>query len=195
MSEPFKKVTVPVPEICQSVALTPEAKALETPGAAAPALFEAMVAQGLYVDAIRFLARGLPKREAVWWACLCARDRLPPEASPVIQAALKAAEDWVYKPTEENRRAAMAKAEAAQFDTPSSWAAVGAFWSGGSMSPVGNPVVPPGEHLTGLAVAGSIMLAAAQTEPQHATERYQQFLAYGANIARGGRGRDGDTAS
>lgn len=195
MSEPFKKVMVPVSEICQSVTLTPEAKALEKPGALAPVLFEAMVSQGLYVDAVRFLARGLPKREAVWWACLCARDRLPPEPSPVILAALKAAEDWVYKPTEENRRAAMAKAEAAQFDTPSSWAAVGAFWSGGSMSPEGNPVVPPGEHLTGLAVAGSIMLAAAQTEPQHATERYQQFLAYGANIARGGRGRDPGAAA
>ena len=195
MSEPFKKVMVPVSEICQSVTLTPEAKALEKPGALAPVLFEAMVSQGLYVDAVRFLARGLPKREAVWWACLCARDRLPPEPSPVILAALKAAEDWVYKPTEENRRAAMAKAEAAQFDTPSSWAAVGAFWSGGSMSPEGNPVVPPGEHLTGLAVAGAIMLAAAQTEPQHATERYQQFLAYGANIARGGRGRDPGAAA
>lgn len=195
MSEPFKKVMVPVSEICQSVTLTPEAKALEKPGALAPVLFEAMVSQGLYVDAVRFLARGLPKREAVWWACLCARDRLPPEPSPVILAALKAAEDWVYKPTEENRRAAMVKAEAAQFDTPSSWAAVGAFWSGGSMSPEGNPVVPPGEHLTGLAVAGSIMLAAAQTEPQHATERYQQFLAYGANIARGGRGRDPGAAA
>jgi hypothetical protein len=195
LSEPFKKVTVPVSEICQSVALTPEAKALETPGATAPSLFAALVSHGLYVDAVRFLARGLPKREAVWWACLCARDRLPPDASPTILAALKAAEDWVYKPTEENRRAAMAKAEAAQFDTPSSWAAVGAFWSGGSLSPAGNPVVPPGEHLTGLAVSGSIMLAAAQSEPQHATERYRQYLAYGANIAQGGRGRDPDAAA
>ncbi|HEV2675036.1 MAG TPA: hypothetical protein VGV37_10890 [Aliidongia sp.] len=194
MSEPFKKVTVPVAEICKGLALTPEAKALETPGAAAPALFDALVSQGLYADAIRFLARGLPKRESVWWACLCARDRLPDDASPEILAALKAAEDWVYKPTEENRRTAMAKAEVAKFETPSAWAAVGAFWSGGSMSPPGNPVVPPGEHLTGLAVAGSIMLAAAQIEPQNANQRYQEFLAYGANIARGGRGRDAATA-
>jgi hypothetical protein len=181
---------MPVPDICQQVALSPEAKALGAPGIAAPALFDAFVAQGLHVDAVRFLARGLPKREAVWWACLCARDRLPPDAPPAVQAALKAAEDWVYKPTEENRRAAWARAEAATFETPSSWAAVGAFWSGGSLSPPENPVVPPGEHLTGLAVAGSIMLAAAQTEPLRAPEHYQQFLAYGANIAAGGRGRD-----
>ncbi|GGF11072.1 hypothetical protein GCM10011611_15890 [Aliidongia dinghuensis] len=190
MSLPFKKVTLPVPDICQGLALTPEAQALNAPGTAAQTLFEALVAQELFADAVRFLARGLPKREAVWWACLCARDRLPPDARPEIEAALKAAEDWVYRPTEENRRAAMAKAEAAQFDTPSSWAAVGAFWSGGSLSPAGNPVVPPAEHLTGLAVSGSIMLSALQTEPQQAPDRYRQFLAYGANIAGGGRGRD-----
>jgi hypothetical protein len=58
------------------------------------------------------------------------------------------------------------------------------------MAPPENPVVPPGEHLTGLAVTGSIMLSATQTEPQFANDRYRQFLDYGLNIARGGRGRD-----
>jgi hypothetical protein len=181
---------MPVADICRGLKLSPEARALGAPGIAAPALFDAFVAERLHADAVRFLARGLPKREAVWWACLCARDRLTPETPPEVLAALKAAEDWVYKPTEENRRTAWAMAEAATFETPSSWAAVGAFWSGGSMSPPGNPVVPPGEELTGLAVAGSIILSAVQTEPLKAPERYQQFLAYGANIAAGGRGRD-----
>jgi hypothetical protein len=194
LSDAFKKVTLPVPEICESITLTPEARALIGADQTAEAVLEALSANGLYADAVRFLARGLPKREAVWWACLCARDRLPPNVSPQVAAALKAAEDWVYKPTEENRRAAMARAEAATFETPSSWAAVGAFWSGGSLSPAGNPVVPPADHLTGVAVAGSVMLAATQTEPQHAAERYKQFLSYGINIANGGRGREAASA-
>ena len=194
-TKPNKLAAVPLPVILQRCAFPPETLESIAGLATVEAVVGKLAAAGQGMEAARVLAHALPKREAVWWACLCARDRLPPEPSPVILAALKAAEDWVYKPTEENRRAAMAKAEAAQFDTPSSWAAVGAFWSGGSMSPEGNPVVPPGEHLTGLAVAGSIMLAAAQTEPQHATERYQQFLAYGANIARGGRGRDPGAAA
>jgi hypothetical protein len=194
LADAFKKVTLPVPEICASAALTPEAKTLIGTDSPAVAVVEALSANGLYADAVRFLARGLPKREAVWWACLCARDRLPADAPPPVAAALQAAEDWVYKPTEENRRIAMARAEAASFETPSSWAALGAFWSGGSLSPAGNPAVPPADHLTGLAVAGSIMLSATQTEPQHATARYRQFLAYGANIANGGRGLEAASA-
>src|SRR5262249_60276058 len=74
--------------------------------------------------------------------------------------AVAAAEAWVYKPTEENRRAAMSKAQATQFDTPCAWAAVAAFWSGGSMAPPDVPVVPPPPFLIGRAVSGAVMRAA-----------------------------------
>lgn len=145
--------------------------------------------RGLFVDAVRFLAHALPKREAVWWACLCARESLAPDAPAAAVAALQAAERWVYGPGEENRREAMARAEAAKFDGPASWAAVAAFWSGGSMAPPEAPVVPPGDTLTAAAVAGSVLLAAVQREPQLAADKYRRFLGFGLDIADGGSGR------
>ena len=40
-----------------------------------------------YTDAVRFLAHALPKREAVWWACLCVRKAAGANPPPPAQAA------------------------------------------------------------------------------------------------------------
>jgi len=112
------------------------------PALDASANLDLLMKRGLLSDAVRFLAHSLPKREAVWWACLCARDMLPADAAPALLAAVQAAEGWVMAPSEEKRREAMVTAEAAGFRAPASWAAVAAFWSGGSMAPPNAPVVP-----------------------------------------------------
>src|SRR5215510_2858278 len=119
-----------------------------------------MVEKAQFVDAVRYLANALLQREAVWWACIAARAALGSAKRPTDLDSVTAAEAWVYKPTEENRRAAMTKAQATQFDTPCAWAAVAAFWSGGSMAPPDVPVVPPPPFLIGRAVSGAVMLAA-----------------------------------
>lgn len=176
-------------EVCGLYTPEPEAAALlsldDTPGD----FLDRLIAQGRLADAARFLAFALPRREAVWWACLCAREVLPVGAKPEVMAALEAAEAWVYKPLEENRRAAMARAEATGFASPCSWAAVGAFWSAGSLGPPDLPAVPPGPELTGTAVSGAITMAAVQTEPEHAEAKYRRFLDYGLDLANGGTGR------
>lgn len=176
-------------EVCRLYTPEPDAAALltldDTPGD----FLDRLIAQGRLADAARFLAFALPRREAVWWACLCARDMLPDGAKPGEVAALEAAEAWVFKPVEDNRRAAMARAEAAGFTSPSSWAAVGAFWSGGSLAPPDLPEVPPGPELTGTAVSSAITIAAVQTQPEHAHAKYRRFLDYGLDIANGGTGR------
>lgn len=176
-------------EVGRRAGLGEEAQALLTETMAPAQFLDLLIEREQYADAVRFLAHALPKREAVWWACLCARGGLPEDAKPPVIEALKAAEAWVLKPVEETRRAAMACAEAAGFDSPSSWAAVGAFWSGGSMAPPDAPPVPPGEELTGTAVAGAVMLAAVQTEPERAEEKFRRFLLQGIDIANGGSGK------
>jgi hypothetical protein len=141
-----------------------------------------------YIDAVRFLAHALPKREAVWWACVCARSKLAPEPEAQELNILGLAEAWVYDPSDANRRAAMAAAEASEFKTPASWAAAAAFWSGGSMAPADLPEVLPAENLTGKAVTAAVMQAVAMGEPDEMEERYRQLLARGLDIARGGNG-------
>jgi hypothetical protein len=172
--------------------LTDEAKPFLKAGAnAAPAgLIGALLAAELQVDAIRVLAMALPRREAAWWACLAARDALPASENPAGDAAaLTAAETWVFKPTEENRRACFAPAQALGFATAASYAGLAVFWSGGSLAPPDAPVViPPGDALTGTAAAAAVLLAAAR-EPAAIKLHYKRALAQGVDIANGGDGR------
>ena len=177
-------------ELCSKFELTPAGRALLGDAMSPEQFLDALVAGGLYADAIAFLTRALPKREAVWWACTCARETTMPEPPERVDAALQAAEAWVYKPNEERRREAQGAAEAAGFDSPESWAAVAAFWSGGSITPPDAPAVAPADDMTAKAVAGAVMLAAVRREPERADERYRLFIEKGRDIADGGTGRE-----
>ena len=154
-----------------------------------PAALEALEADGMATDAVKLVAHALPRREGVWWACMCARATMPAELPPTDRAALDAAEAWVRKPSDENRRAAFAAAEQARFGTPEAWAGVAAFWSGDSMAPVGQPAVPPAPHLAGLAITGAVTLASVRTDPARQPARLARFIASGRDIASGGPGR------
>ena len=185
----LSKITGSTLEICSRFPLTDEARAILQPDLPAEAFVDRLCTAGLWIDAVRFLAHALPKREAVWWGCLASRAALSEAPHAAACGAVEAAEAWVYRPNEDNRRAAMAAATAAGNDNPAGWAARGAFWSGGSLAPTEGPVVPPAETLTGTAVAGAISLAAVQQEPEHAPGKYRLFIVQGLDIAGGGTGR------
>ena len=174
--------------VCQQLELEEEAKQLLNPETSPSDYLRLLIEKNQYPDAIRFLAMALPRRESVWWACVSARGSVSEKTKPQLVAALTAAEAWVYQPTEENRRNAMALAEATEFAGSGSWAAVAAFWSGGSISPPDAPVVPPPEDLTAKAVAGAVMLAAAELDPEKIEDSYKKLLAKGIDIAKGGKG-------
>jgi hypothetical protein len=144
---------------------------------------------GALTDAVRVAAHALPRREAVWWACMCARAVPSRPQRMEDMTALDAAEAWVRRPDEPCRRAAHAAAGRAGFSSAEAWAAMGAFWSGGSMAPEGQPVVAPAEDLTGKAVSGSILITAARREPERGEARLRRFLAAARDIAGGGAGR------
>jgi len=172
-----------------------EAASLLEPDMPPMSYFEKLVSEGLMQDAVRFLAAALPPREAVWWACTCARQTLPEDAAPADDAALTAADTWVYTPNEDNRRAASASADATGLDTAAGWAAMAAFWSGGSISEPDLPSVEPDPKIFPVAVWGAVILATVQSEPQLADDRYRDFIACGLDIANGGNGREVAAAS
>jgi hypothetical protein len=121
---------------------------------------------------------------------MCADAVPPPAMKPADLAVRQAAEAWVRKPTEESlRRTAWELAQKTDFRSPEAWAAVGAFWSGGSMAPEGAPVVPPGDNLTGVANSGAVMMAWVRGHPERANDRMTRFLAAARDIAAGGAGR------
>ena len=111
--------------------------------------------------------------------------RMPP---PKVLEALKSAEAWVYKPTEENRWAAKEAGEKVGYDKPACWATMGAFWSGGSLVPAHLPSVTPSPAFAPGAVAGAILMVGAQ-DPAKVMENYKLALDDGLDIANGGTGK------
>jgi hypothetical protein len=172
-------------EVCKLFSPGDEAKKLLEENLTVLAFLQLLMKQQLWEDAANILAHAISKREAVWWACRCARSVSASNAPAAIAEALKVAEQWVKDPSEENRRPAEEAAMAAGFGTPAGCAAVAAFWSGGSLAPAGQPVIPPDETLTAGAAADAVLLAAVATEPEKAEEHYVQFLNEGIKIAEG----------
>lgn len=147
---------------------------------------DVLVRHELFADALRYLAHALPKTKAIQWACHCIRAAAEEcELIATSTAALAAAETWLAEPTEENRRAAMTAAQADEFSSAAAWAAMGAFWSGGSMAPPEAPLVPPRADLTAKAVSGAVQLAAVCSQPERAPEKHRRFFELGLRLARG----------
>ena len=185
----LKKITVAsAQEICALA--TAGGFALAAPEGATPAQFlNTLVAAKDLGPAVQFLAFALPAREAVWWACLCARDQLRAPVPEPLLAAVAAAEAWVRKPTEEHRRAAMQCAQATDLKSPAAWAAVAAFWSGGSLAPENLPEVAAPPHLMGSAVVSTVMLAAVKPDAKLADQKRARYVRAAIDIAMGGNGR------
>ena len=148
-------------------------------------LLELLREKGFYPDAIKVLAYGMPKREAVWWACVCVRSAAGTVIPPPALKALQAAEKWVADPSEANRVANLSAGGAAGFSTAAGCAALAAYWSAGSHVPTHVDVKPPPDQWTAHAVSGCVLMAAIQTEPEKAFEKFQKHFELGVAVANG----------
>jgi hypothetical protein len=172
-------------QVAMRACLSAEARGLLADGMTAREYLDGLVERRLHVDAVQFLAYALPKRDAVWWACLCAAQVLGPEPPAAAARALESARAWVIDPRDEKRRATFPAAEAADFGTPAGCAAAAAYFSGGSLAPTNLPAVVPADHLTAHLVASALTLGAVILEPEKAAEKYASFLQTGLEIAGG----------
>jgi hypothetical protein len=142
-------------------------------------LLDRLSGLGLLAEAARLIGYALPEREAVWWACMCVSHTAATDLAPEQQAALAAAEDWVWRPGHETRRRAARAALAAGPDTPAAWTSRAAFAS--------HPPFPP--HLRcGRRIERAIAGATIAGETTRTIERLGRFIASGRDIARGGAG-------
>lgn len=164
-----------------------ERAALEAPWAellaraAGPRDFvERLVETGHAEGAAQFLAHALPRREAIWWALLCARSAT--DDSPDTTAALEAVRAWVAEPSDAARRNAFAHAEHVGLGTPWGMAGAAVFLSGDSLAPAGSPAVPPDPHDGARAVAGAVMLASV-AGPEDPAAALRAFVDQGLALA------------
>lgn len=190
MAEALSKVSAKTAkDIYQHYNIDEECVALDTEGLSPEKFIDVLIENERYEHAVAFLAHALPRRESVWWACISARSIMTEGGDATLEAALKAAERWVFEPTEKHRREAEMLAEKTKYKHPASWAAVAAFWSGDSVTDEGEPPVPPPAYLYAHAVSGAVTLSAVGTDPDGAPDRFKLFIRQGLDIANGGNGR------
>lgn len=138
------------------------------------------------IDAVvKLCAVALPRREAVWWACMRAAHPEGEAATATERAARQAAELSVRRDAKAARHRAMGAAHLAGFGSPHAWAAVAAFWCGRLTAPQGRPEVRPAAHLAGTAGHGAIALATVRPAAARRAAGLERFLAAARDIADG----------
>ena len=164
---------------------------LDTPVAApASALPEVVMAEldgkGAIVDQLKLMAVVLPPRERVWWACLAARDMVGPGDHASL--SLKTAEDWVRRPTDENREAARATLDHARIGDDTVHCAEAVLYADGTLG--------PGDLAQYPAPAGASEILAFVMNVKAMGAHDGDPMAYGSHlvaravdIARGGNGK------
>lgn len=135
---------------------------------------------------VSFAAFALPKREGIWWGCLCLRQLDVLDADG--QAALAITDAWVRKPDEEERRAAGEIAARQEFANAGAMIAQAAFCSGGSLAPAEFGAVPPAPDLTAKCLNGALLVALGQTVPVEIADNARKCIASAIDFAEGGDG-------
>jgi hypothetical protein len=146
------------------LALSSDAAAVLAGGGNVRRCLDELLQLGLPTDALAVVARTLPKRYVVAWACECFKGLLAslPAATDADRAGLALAQQWLRDPSEDKRRAALDFAEAGQFGSPGAWMAASAGWTDGSLMPRGYDPIPPPDHLPAEAAVAALRLAASQ---------------------------------
>lgn len=170
--------TQPAAEVCRNLDFEEASRQLLEEGMSAADFLQGLRKRKHYQDALKLLAHAMPGREAVWWGCRCVRGVLRKNPDPVVTEAVEAAERWVADPSEENRRAAVPIAEAAN---RSGLGGLTALAVEHSRDP-DDPGSLRATALTGAAVYGVLMLTVAAERPRLVQRRYRTLLDQGLEI-------------
>ncbi len=143
---------------------------------------------GMWSDAVKVMARALPPREAVWWACVCARriESLGDDGDEI--AALKAAEQWVYKPTPQNQADAFRLAQESTSRAAGMLAALAAAGSEGKLPLADGQYADLESSAFPQLLFAVVMISAAAKGSEQINGRLRQMLSSGEDIACGGNG-------
>lgn len=139
-------------------------------------------------DAVKVMARALPPREAVWWACVCARQMAALADNKAENDAIEAAEAWVYEPNDKNRERAFNVVKESDSKGAGMMCALAAAFSAGN-APLGhgqNLDLDPGVFAQ--IVDGVVMVSAAEKKGKEIMDRLRTYLLSGEDIAQGGNG-------
>ena len=146
---------------------------------------QTLVAAGKIEDAVTFCSYLLPRREAVWWACGCARALLG-EIPRDRSTPLLAAEAWVQHPDDRRRTAALEIGTKGDRNDPLTWLALAAGWSGGSLVATPEVTIPVPPYVTARTARIAILLSSAKPGKVEREARLRSCIAEGVKLAETG---------
>jgi len=161
---------------------------LESPvSASVSAVLEELAREEALFDMLKLLSVALPPREAVWWACLAARDLIGHETEKV-PPSLEAAEKWVFKPSDELRDAATVAMETADIDDETVYCAMAVTYSDGRMGTGELSKVEAPPNAVSAAVICMNMKSLSETIDTM-EDHMEMLIGRALDIARGGNGQ------
>ena len=166
------------PELSEKISAKPSEQS-------ATKFLQTLVAAGKIEDAVTFCAYLLPRREAVWWACRCARASSDHFAEDRA-VALVAAEAWVKEPDDERRQAALELGTKGHSDDALTWVALAAGWAGGFLVSGPQRSIPMPQYMTARATRTAILINALSVKRDQRPAYLQSCIADGTRLAENG---------
>jgi hypothetical protein len=140
-------------------------------------------------DAVKVMAHILPRREAVWWACICARQMEDLTSDKMEILALEAAEKWVFKPTDKKRLNAFQLAQKSDSPSAGTMSAMAAVHSERTLQVAKGQKLELDSDAFPHIVAAIAMMSTSAAEESRVERQYRQILKSGEHIACGGNGQ------
>lgn len=163
--------SIDLTEVLAKFPCAPEAMDLAATCESPSALIQQLQANDMSVDAVRGLARCMPKEKAVQWAAESARMAAEKTGgSPEEATALTAVEAWCKDPSPITRAAAADAAGNLSPDSPAYWAANAAGFSEKIDAPEALLRQVGADDLTAHFSASSVLLSAAKLSPVNVPE-------------------------
>jgi hypothetical protein len=134
--------------------------------------------------AIAFCAYLLPRRVAVAWGCGSVR-RMVAQFDSNEDRAIGYAEAWVEEPTEATRGKALAIGNINDHNSPTTWLALAAGWSGGSVFPPEFDSVEAKPEKTARAICIALVVGLSQLSGDARDRVMTACLEDGIHFARG----------
>lgn len=134
-------------------------------------------------EAISLMAFGLLPRPAVWWGHECLK-AAPDLLTDQDKAMMDLVVAWVAGQDEDSRYSVMQAGQTANDRDPGAWLALGAGWSGGSMSHQGLPVVQPQPSLMGQVLNISVNAALARVPQEKRRRMLDHYIGMAEVLAK-----------
>lgn len=139
------------------------------------------------LDLLRLMSAALPARERIWWSCLAARDIVGPDPEHETKC-LKAAEAWVFRPTDENREEAIVSLEQANSEDLTVHCAMGVMYCDGMLG-LGDLAEIEAPQGAGAIVAFAMNVEALAHNKDKWHAHMEVLVDRALDIARGGSGK------